>query len=223
MSVEEIAAAEGEDEPLFAEIRRRGEVAGDPAAVPHHPPVRGGQAEHLERLRVRRVDPAAARPHRAGRRGGGGAVSAGSASPAGAPARVRPAGSHLRHRLRGTAHPQRQRPGDRGAVRPGRRRVLRPAQQVRRLPRRRGPQARLQRRRHAAPRPAVLQGVLRDRRGRRGVQRRAGAAGAAGAQDAGRRERPHARLHHLDVVHAVPQGAVRPSPGSRSSACAAPS
>ena len=94
-------------------------------------------------------------------------MSAGAPA-AGAARRVRRR-PHLRHRLRGPAHPQRQRPGDRGAVRPGRRRVLRPAQQVRRLPGRRRRQAGLQRRQHAAPHPALLQGVLRHRR-RRGAR-----------------------------------------------------
>ena len=93
MSVEEIAAAEGEDEPLFAEIRRRGEVREIPLLYHTIRQFAEGKLNTVERLRVRRVHAAAARPHRAGRRGGGGAVSAGrlsgrrSAAPA-APARI---------------------------------------------------------------------------------------------------------------------------------------
>ena len=77
MSVEEIAAAEGEDEPLFAEVRRRGEVREIPLLYHTIRQFAEGKLNTVQRLRVRRVDAAAARPHRGGRRGGGESVSGG--------------------------------------------------------------------------------------------------------------------------------------------------
>ena len=155
MSVAEIAAAEGEDEPLFAEIRRRGEVREDPAALPHHPAVRGGQAEHGERLRLRRVHPAAARPHRGGRGRGGEGMSAGAAlrpAPGALPPPAASTSPTAKARSPATTTPRRSRSGS-SRTGPS----SSPASAATTTSWSTSPQAGLQRRRHAAPRPAVLQ------------------------------------------------------------------
>ena len=180
----------------------------DPAALPDHPAVRGGQAEH-GRTAACSPSPRGCRstsPRRSRRRWRGDERRrCGSAGGRGAPPPAASTSPTARARSPATTTPRRSRSGSSRTApssSPASASTTTSSPTSSAKP---GYNAGDTLRLH----PAVLQGVLRHRRGRRGVQRRAGAAGARGAQDAGRRERPHARLHHLDVLHAVPQGAVR--------------